>query len=440
MKIAWLERAALVAIILGIITGVKVLGGAINLRVYTFVVLGVFFLRLEYMAAIIGRNPRLWLSLFLFLIACMVSLFQAINIEMGIKQITLFSTFMLVPLAMTALVIKHPTNVNVTLFCVVFGAFIANVNGYIDPFYRYQALGWATAFGRPQSFFTEANEYGQFMVMIWGYLLAMMVLRSTVPRTRAAGILSAMLMFPVFLINNSRGSYLGFVLECLLVGWLVFRAESRRYFMKVAMLGTGLALGALLVSYSVASMIPMINGGTVAEWIIFRLANSGTSEDATTHLRAAQQQSGYRALLDNPMTGAGLGNLMYYLNDRIDLDNSGVQKGPLTTTAFWLTDLLGETGLLGTFAMGLVLLVLIHQAYRNYLFLKGGSLECMAAGSFLSLNGMLINGVSYPPIYLSFFWLNVGMCLQLSYLRETGARVGFPAQDAPFRATATIPG
>jgi len=442
VRIAWLEKAALAAIILGIITGAKVLGGNINLRVYTFVVLAVFFLRLEFMAAIIGRNPRLWLSLFSFLMACLASMFNAVNLEMGMKQIVLISTFMLVPLAMTALIIKRPGNVSIILFWVVLGAFIANVNGYIDPFYRYKAQGWLTGFGRPQSFFTEANEYGQFMVMIWGYFLAMIVLRSSSKRLRRAGLLSALLMFPVFLINNSRGSYLGFALECILIGWLLFRSEPFRYFFKVSALGLGLMVGSMVMAYGIASLIPTINGDTVADWIVGRMLSFTSGDDPTTQLRASQQRSGYQAMLDHPLTGAGIGNLMYYLNERTELAESGVQKGPTATSAFWLTDLLGETGLFGTLAMGLVIAVLIWQAYRNYLFQRGGPLECMAAGSFLSINGMLLNGVSYPPIYLSFFWLNVGMCVQLSYLREIGYRAEAkgPEMERRLEAGALRPG
>ncbi len=422
MKKAWLERAALAAIIIGIITGQKVLDGAINLRIYTFVVMAVFVFRLEYIAGIISKNTRLWLFLFLFLLAGLASMLEALNLEMGIKQIVLISTFMLVPLAMTALIIKRPENIFVSSWWLIFGTFIANVNGYIDPFYRFRAMGWVTNFGRPQSFFTESNEYGQFMVMAWGYLLAMSTLRSATPRMRKIGLWSGLLMFPVFLINNSRGSYLGFALECLLVGWLLFKDGSSRYFLKVASIGTAIFVGALLLTYSIANMVPTAFGTTVAELVIDRFVNFGNSEDKTTQMRADQQRSGYQALLEHPWTGAGLGNIMYYLNDRIELENSGVQKGPMATTAFWLTDLLGETGIFGTLAMGLVIFVLIQQGYRNHAYFRGSRLECFATGCFLSFPGMILNGVSYPPIYLSFFWLNVGLSAQLSYLRETGAR------------------
>jgi O-antigen ligase len=421
LKLGSIEKALIAIIILSLITGTKLLGGVVNIRIYTLLVFAIFVIRIEVIPAVIGKNSAFWLPLFGFLIACMASIMGAINPLNTVKQLVLVATFLMIPLTMAALVYKRPENIQGTLFWLMIGAFVANINGYLDPFYRFKAMGWGGFFGRPQSFFAEGNEYGQFMVMIWGYLLAMLMLRGASGKVKFWAAMSSIFMFPLFMINNSRGSFLGFALQCMLIGWLLLQAGPRRYFLKIATTGSIAFILVLGLSYFVASRVPVMFDRTVADIVLERLSSFGTSNDETTQIRVGQQKAGFTAFLENPITGTGLGNILYYLNDRSDLEEEGgVIKAPTATTAFWLTDLLGETGILGTSVMGIVILVLVRQAYGNYRFFRTDPTAYIAAGNFLSLCGMLLNGVSYPPIYLSFFWLNVGICMQLSYIREIG--------------------
>lgn len=438
MRIASVEKALLALIILGIITGMKVLGGAINLRIYTFVVLVVFLVRIDRMGPIISGNGKFWLPTFLFVGSCGFSAFEVINHDMFMKQLVLLCTFLLIPLAMVALVNKRSGNLDGTLTWLVLGGMVANVNGYLDPFYRFKSMGWAGAYGRPQSFFTEANEYGQFMVLLWGYLLAMLVLPGLSRRIRTWGILSSALMFPVFMINNSRGSYLGLAVQGLVATVILFLTASRRTFVKVMASGA-LALALLLGgSYWFATLVPVAPGWTLADFLIQRTLAVKSTDDPTVSLRSYQQAQGYQAFLDNPLTGTGLGNIMYYLNERTELDETGILRGPIATTSFWLTDLLGETGLLGTVSMILAMLALLAQAWRNFRWFGSSAEGVLSVGNFMSILGMLVNGVSYPPIYLTFFWLNVGVTLQLTHVRVSGQVPAWPSRAAETRAAASI--
>ena len=428
-----IEQGILGLIILTLITGTKLFGGAVNVRIYTLVVCLVFLWRIDTIPLAISANSKLWLPLLGFFLAIVISIPSAINPLNTFKQLILVTTFFMIPMTMVAMLYRRPENFRSTVFWLLLGAFIANINGYLDPFYRFKAMGWGGFFGRPQSFFAEGNEYGQFMVMIWGYLVALILLRGAPGKQRLWAILSAMFMFPLFIINNSRGSFLGFILQCLLVSWLIYRSSPLRDFLKVVVSGTLILMLLIGGSFFIASRVPVMFDRTVADIVLERLTSFGTSEDETTQIRVEQQKSGLNAFLEHPVTGTGLGNILYYLNDRSELEEvGGVVKGPTATTAFWFTDLLGETGILGTAAMCIVVFVLIKQAFRNYALARGGPGEHIAAGNFLSLCGMLLNGISYPPIYLAIFWLNVGLCAQISFLTTRGSRDALsPKEPAP---------
>jgi O-antigen ligase len=320
------------------------------------------------------------------------------------------------------------------------GSLIAYVYGYLQALmpttvgalaFRDQELSAGVisqlAFYRPISFFSEGNEFGQFII----FSASMFIACSLYARRRWikwCSLFALVVALPILLVNASRGT----ILAMIVVGLLVLRVNRKlrtgsiRMGKKLAAFALFLALGTAGVTYLVVPNIPTFGGfanSSALDWAVGRILNTGSETDRTLFGRLEQAWEGARVSLENPVFGVGYGNVftildqVYLEQTHVNPEDTGIAGIPNTgnaTTANFLVDVAAETGLIGL-GIFLLLLVQVARIAHSNLAAQAGSAElCYALGSYLALWGMLINSLSYSGVGLAMFWLNVGVVLGIS--------------------------
>ncbi|MFI5399073.1 MAG: O-antigen ligase family protein [Candidatus Binatia bacterium] len=416
--------------------------GPINIRVYqAFAVCGLLAL-LNPAARRIPptRHSRYALTIgFIFLAWCFLSMVAAKYPLVTVKQAMLLMMYILVCyLAYRAF--DSPKSLAVYFAALWVGSLIAYVYGYLQALlpttvgalaFRDQQLSAGVIsqleFYRPMSFFSEGNEFGQFII----FSASMFIACSLYARRRWikwCSVLALVVALPILLVNASRGT----LLALLVVGLLVLRVNRKQGTGSIRMgkaLGTlalFVALGTAGITYLVLPNIPTfgsLSNSSALEWAVGRILNTGSESDRTLFGRLQQAWVGARVSLENPVIGVGYGNVftvldqVYLEQTHVNAEDSGIPGIPNTgnaTTANFVVDIAAETGLVGL-AIFLLMLVQVARIARSNLAAHTGSAElAFSLGSYLAFWGILVNSLSYSGVGLVTFWLNVGVILGMS--------------------------
>lgn len=402
-----LRKLLLIILILSICTDFRLLGGSLSLRLYTLVTLVLLGLNMNKLRETFLARPIQWMIWFLFAGWLVLGGLFAENQLMFLKQLALLLVFFSVTVAVvTSRSAGTPTGViSAALFV---GIFLAIAWGWRDLLGFLGIVPVENAYWRPKSFFEEGNEFGQFMVLGFGYLLAAFMFGERWQAFIAISLFG--LMLPLLLINNSRGSYVGFAVECIVLVYLAIHARVSERVRKRSRL---FLLGFILLgSTSIVAMqnVQLFKDETFAEFMLHRVKSFFTSGDETVNLRKQYSSVAWDQFLQNPLMGIGMGNLSGPLDNAV-FDENGLLVGGDATSSNWVLDLLTETGLVGFFLMLCFLGTALIQAFRRLGQIQVGRDYALVAGNILACAGMLINGISYPQIYLASFWMVTGLLL-----------------------------
>ncbi len=256
---------------------------------------------------------------------------------------------------------------------------------------------------RARGFFAEPNEFSQYLILPFGFLLAAIFFQRQRSRRMAIYLIGILVVFFAQLFSLSRGGLLGFF--GVFIGLVLVRKVSGiqltlhiKNRIKTIIVLSALTIVAGL--YYSEDITPLIN--TVAD----RVVSTGSGDDWTADLRLMTIEKGLASsgsIVSNFLVGVGAGNLSYSL----------VQEA---TTTNQLVDVLVETGIIGlTFYVAIILslLWLSYKFMKNRSLTSNNELFVVFAGSYLSLIGMLFGGMTYATHALFFFWLNAGLLLAI---------------------------
>lgn len=361
----------------------------------------------------------------LFLLSCLLSILVAVYPQVAIKQSLLLIVFFVVGFSLSEST-ENAHDLDVLFAAMALGSFVAYLAGYmqllfpygvgrytlLNPYYSLQYSGF---FFRPQSFFAEGNEFGVFIVFSCSFFLAAYFNSPKVWIKRTAMLL-LLLVLPVFLLNDSRGSIIAFVVIVVLAR--VFRKSRAGGSNRKAKSGLlrlliivslGFAVGVVLLS----PLVPTFGDLTPVEWVSRRFAEMATGGDMTLLARLIVMREGLSAFFKHPLFGIGFGNVFSVISQfgavPVYSAMGGVISRGNSTTANFIVDILAELGAFGFLTFSALCYYMFRLAKDSFSKLRFHESYYFLSGAFLSLLGVLINSLSYDAIYTPYFWITVGL-------------------------------
>ena len=252
---------------------------------------------------------------------------------------------------------------------------------------------------RTRGFFTESNEFSQYLSLPFGFLLAAIFFKHRKAGSKLVYLYGIAIVLLAQVMTLSRGGLVCFFAE-LLGLLLVKKLSDVRWKIRA---GNYLTIALVAISLAVGGMSYVGEDVAAAfEAAAFRVHSTGTSDDWTSEIKLGNYQEALNSAaesVENLLVGIGAGNLY----------NSSVAEA---TTTNQFMDVLIEMGIIGSVFYVSIALSLLWQSYK---FLKSGlwkssnKLFVVFVGAFVSFLGMLIGGMTYPTHMLFFFWLNAGL-------------------------------
>ena len=417
--------------------------GTINIRVYqAFVALGLIGIINSKSVVLKQHNiSRIFYLAFSFIFICFISMLVADYPIVTLKQtLLLFIYFLVSYVGYKAF--NTSNNLKVYFITLIIGSLIAYTYGYLQTifpniFHIYlerrnigdlgAEINFNSLFYRPSSFFSEGNEFGQFI----SFSSAMFIACSVYSVQRWIKILSRLSLIyvlPILMINNSRGTIIaiaGMVVVMFMISYKInigYPEILKYFFFSIVML----LVSILLLVYLILPNVPIFADGNVMEWMIGRISGSLGSDDSTFYGRLIVMWDGLLAFVTHPILGVGYGNMFTVIDQfgyaQFTGQNMGgisglVDTGNATSTNFFI-DIAAETGIFGLIFFVSLLVKIAKLSYRN-ITSNIHSLDFpFALGSHLAFWGMLINSLSYSAVGLAIFWLNVGVILGMSQIQS----------------------
>lgn len=256
---------------------------------------------------------------------------------------------------------------------------------------------------RARGFFTEPNEFSQYLVLPFGFLLAIAFFRQQKTRWNVIYPAGIVIVLLAQLFSLSRGGLLGFFGQFFGL-YLIRKVSGVQWTIRIRnMLTTICVLIALTVCVSFYydwGILPLLS--TVAD----RIGSTSSADDYSGAARLVTIHDGFLTAgtsIGNFLVGVGAGNL----------SNSHVHD---STTTNQFVDVWVETGIIGLafyVAIFLSLFWLSYKFMKNRLLTSNNKLLVVFSGAYLSLIGMLLGGMTYPTHALFFFWLDAGLLLAI---------------------------
>jgi O-antigen ligase len=265
---------------------------------------------------------------------------------------------------------------------------------------------------RARGFANEANEFSQYLIIPFGFILAELALTSRSNKTIFYLIVALVIVLFAQLASLSRGGLLGFMSQVLFLLFIkqkykYSQTHKRSFFaIMISIITIGSALVLIYQSYFEGDLIAVV---------LERVFTTNSSDDWTTNERLSTIYAGLD-LIQNSITnfifGVGAGNL----------DVSIVSEA---TTTNQFIDIFAETGVIGLVLFSFfVAYLLINSSVviiANRTLFDNRS-NTSFVGSYLSFIGMLFGGLTYSTHALFFFWLIAGLLTSFTTSKLAAAR------------------
>jgi hypothetical protein len=283
--------------------------------------------------------------------------------------------------------------------------FPANLQAY---YYEY-----GLSLPRARALFAEANEFSQFLCLPFGFLLAALWYRKTLPLwERYAFYFGLVIVVIAQILTFSRGGLLAYASE--VSAWIVLvvrygTVRRRTPFWVKAILGIAISL---IVGLSATSPTVATIAG-VAEQRIEALFAGGDLTAAIRWETIGEVLSVSTDSFINLVFGIGFGNLPVILGEHS------------ATTGNLLVDIVSETGLVGLLSfvcIAFAVLILPLRALELLIKARDEEMQAVFVGAYLSVVGVMVGGMTYATHMLNFFWFVCGLLFAFHHHRVVMAR------------------
>lgn len=354
------------------------------------------------------RNPVFW-PILIFLGLAWLSLINAPNTERSIVVLSFTAFTILVSLFLpNILTSEHRLKTMITAILIGMGVtclfgiyqFAGDLAGLptsltgLRELYTKDVLG----FPRIQSTALEPLYFANYLLLPLSLLLTLFLKKQS-PFSRNVSVILLLLAGINFVLTVSRGGYIAGTASVLVVA--VF---TLRQLLTVRNLVTVMVVVALVGFISVR----FLNQGEALEKFVDHAQNifggASYSERVETYAVA------YRAILEHPVLGIGMGSFGPYASYHPYIVPS---QGYQIVNNEYL-ELAAENGILGLLAFLIILFTLAARTVKAYVVTKSAFLKSVIIGLSAALIGILIQYNTFSILYIMHVWVTIGllMCVQ----------------------------
>jgi len=356
----------------------------------------IFFLIFIAQQSLKSRSLRLgniFLLLFLFFIAMVFSLHNAIDLELSAYYMKKFSMDVALYLLIVnvALIKSTPKKVAVGIIAV-------GVINIIIGVYFFTIIGWT---GRALSIVGNPNAFGQVSALVVFLVLPFLIYRQRFAVNHGISIAILILGSIGLSISGSRGALVAFIITMM----IFFLLEQ--FYFKQRRVGRYILIGVLI---SIAALVVMPEDIGKRHWEIpqkFRGFYSTDFEDIDRG-RAYLTQQALDTWRENPVSGGGIGNFPRYVLLGSWYLESWFQEHVIAHNMY--LQLLAETGLIGFIIFVWAIILSLHnflkamRLYHRILDIQGYVLsEAFLLSALFLYTAMAGSGnLIREPIYIMF--------------------------------------
>lgn len=423
IKIGWVKEHVDVLftflILFSAFLDISIINIGLNLRLSTVLILIYIVFRIKRIVSVLAFFANhYWALLFLglYFLSFLFSFSGVESLFLATKQLALYCFLALNLIYFISLRQHHSSFSHHLVPLLLCASLVENIFALYQPISAFIA-GNLSFLVRPMGFFPQPNMLGLAHSMMIGYILAIYLSQCN---RRLMLVVTTIVLFTTFVLlvlTNNRATTIAFLFQILAVFVLYLQKVWKQK--RIVIIGVTFFAMFVIVLIEMTKAIPALYGsGTLYEVTKSRYTDlfKGTKgKNESTSIRLESIKIALNKFKQSPMFGGGLANAsMEYsstteslIKDRkIDLVRQSTEVMPI--------DIIGETGLFGVTATILFYTTILFVAYRNSLFFSNHPMTfVLSAGSFLSIFGMLINGLGSSPLTSHYFWWNIGLVYYL---------------------------
>ncbi len=355
----------------------------------------------------------------LYLIAGLLSLILAKNIDRGLT-IFVFLAFMIAIPFVLINIIDAKEKVRKLVIIILASAMLASLFGLFQFFgdmfglsqsvtglsFRY--IQSVMGFPRIQSTFIEPLYFANYLFLPL-FLSVFLFLASQKRRAKGALFALVTLFFVVSVLTFSKGAWLVLILMAPIVVAFNFRHIFNKKFLLygTTFLVTLMLIGGLAVFFASSS-------GSFDR--IYRKAYNVMTDGSFTERQEASSVA-LEAYDRSPFFGIGLGNFGPYFSGYPTLPPE--TGWPIANNQY--LEVLAETGLLGFFLFLVFLASIFYRSVRAYLATKDAFFRTLLISSTCALLAVLLQYFTFSTLYIMHVWTLIGFVLsiqELSFKKE----------------------
>lgn len=268
---------------------------------------------------------------------------------------------------------------------------------------------------RACAFFAEANEFSQYLVVPFGFVLATIFYYKPLRWWETCFLGIGLVVIAIAqILSFSRGGILSFVAQ--LIAWLILSNISKKRVTRQVMQFMKFVL-ILILAIGISCLIQPLFMDILS--VLFeRIASLFLTGDSTTLTRFETISTAFSATtnsLSSFVVGIGFGNLPTILGEGI------------ANTGNFLTDVFSEAGLIGLIAIcGIVAAFLFLPIRTHRILIQTNNHKLLAVfyGAYLSFVGLAVGGMTSPTHMLNLFWFSGGVLMALyQYGRNLAGKI-----------------
>jgi hypothetical protein len=413
--------------------GVIALGGNFgwNLRIWTVALIFLLVIRSMQVFAFKGSHIRVvYCKIYVcgYVVAALLSGLNALDMSVFLQRIVLITALGMLFIVLTG--IRSGEQLHMCINTVMYFGAICAVIGVMDIYFslyhpdlfalvhqfdageqfRVNGAGELSRYDlaiRARGFFTEPNEFSQYLLLPFGYFLARVFFPLKMSNFKYFTLIGFVIFLVAQIASLSRGGVLGYLIEFIgvfLVSKISGVDRSSVMNTRSALSITGVCIVSFMFLYSNEDVMATLN------IFVDRMATTGTSGDWTIGPRLSTVGIGIsQGFLSWPnfFFGVGAGNLSQSLVNE-------------ATTTNQFVDVFVENGFVGLFLYIMIIvsiLILSHRFLKNAKLLGDERIFTLFVGAYLAFLGHFVGGMTYPTHMLFFFWINAGLLVAISMHR-----------------------
>ncbi|MCL5406897.1 MAG: O-antigen ligase family protein [Patescibacteria group bacterium] len=386
--------------------------GGINLKINTF--LG-FLTLIAWILALMFKGKKykvqpnfLSIPLFLFVMALLLSLAQAVNFSRAVS-VLIFTIFTIILSIMAVNMVYSKETLRKTILVLFFSALVVSLFGLFqfggDVVGLPQSLtllkeGYTSVvfgFPRVQAFSMEPLYFANYLLIPISVGLALFINRvEPIKRWWMAGLIGLILLN--FILTVSRGGYLGLIGSFLVLGFLLFK---KLFNWKTILIGL---VTVIIVIYGVAFALSKGETRATIEFLgHIQLQDINNGESVAGRLITFKQ--GMQAFYTSPIFGIGPGNYGPWAT--FYPDARPITGWPIVNNEF--IEILAETGLVGMITFSLLILFLSVRTFMALKYAHDVFLRSVLIGLFAAFVGILIQYNFMSTLYIIHVWVLIGL-------------------------------